>query len=149
MKTFKQYLDEGHSYRQAQWDDYDVVPSAANALEALNSMVGSVGQMEVLNPELAVRRLQTEMAKFGYNFDLTDFDRSGTTKFPVKYGSGSFEVDRDTNTYGEFKEDDGISKHIEGGISLMVTVTPSANGKHMVEAEIVRNLEDTDFGEDS
>ena len=57
MKTFKQYLDEGHSYRQAQWDDYDVVPSAANALEALNSMVGSVGQMEVLNPELAVRRL--------------------------------------------------------------------------------------------
>ena len=31
----------------------------------------------------------------------------------------------------------------------MVTVTPTSNGKHMVEAEIVRNLDDTDFGEDS
>ena len=143
MKTFKQYLDEGHGYRQAQWDDYDVVPSAENAIEALNSMVGSVGNMEVLNPELAVRRLQTEMAKFGYNFDLVGMDKSGTTKFPVKYGSGSFEVNRDNNSYGEFQEDDGISKHIEGGISLMVTVTPTSGGKSIVEAEIVRNL-DTD-----
>ena len=80
MKTFKQYLDEGHGYRQAQWDDYDVVPSAENAIEALNSMVGSVGNMEVLNPELAVRRLQTEMSKFGYNFDLVGMDKSGTTQ---------------------------------------------------------------------
>ena len=31
----------------------------------------------------------------------------------------------------------------------MVTVTPTSSGKHMVEAEIVRNLDDTDFGEDS
>tara|TARA_A100001011_G_scaffold291521_1_gene303124 strand:- start:439 stop:882 length:444 start_codon:yes stop_codon:yes gene_type:complete len=143
MKTFKQYLDEGHGYRQAQWDDYDVVPSAENAIEALNSMVGSVGQMEVLNPELAVRRVQTEMSKFGYNFDLVGMDKSGTSKFPVKYGSGSFGVNRDNNSYGEFQEDDGISKHIEGGISLMVTVTPVGNGKSMVDAEIVRNL-DTD-----
>ena len=75
MKTFKQYLDEGHGYRQAQWDDYDVIPSAENAVEALNSMVGSVGNMEVLNPELAVRRLQTEMSKFGYNFDLVGMDK--------------------------------------------------------------------------
>ena len=149
MKTFKQHLEESHGSLQSQWDDYDVIPSAENALEALNSMVGSIGQMEVLNPELAVRRLQTEMAKFGYNFDLNGLDKSGTSKFAVKYGSGSFEVDRDTNTYGEFKEDDGISKYIEGGISLMVTVTPTSSGKHMVEAEIVRNLDDTDFGEDS
>ena len=99
--------------------------------------------MEVLNPELAVRRLQTEMAKFGYNFDLVGMDKSGTTKFPVKYGSGSFGVNRDNNSYGEFQEDDGISKHIEGGISLMVTVTPTSGGKSIVEAEIVRNL-DTD-----
>ena len=113
MKTFKQYLDEGYGTLQAHWDDYDVIPSAENALEALNSMVGSIGQMEVLNPELAVRRLQTEMAKFGYNFDLSGLDKSGTSKFAVKYGSGSFEVDRDTNTYGEFKEDDGISNTLK------------------------------------
>ena len=75
MKTFKQYLDEGYGTLQAQWDDYDVIPSAENALDALNSMVGSIGQMEVLNPELAVRRLQTEMAKFGYNFDLNGLDK--------------------------------------------------------------------------
>tara|TARA_B100000902_G_scaffold178043_1_gene171365 strand:- start:1901 stop:2344 length:444 start_codon:yes stop_codon:yes gene_type:complete len=143
MKTFKQHLEESHGSLQAQWDDYDVIPSAENALEALNSMVGSVGQMEVLNPELAVRRLQTEMAKFGYNFDLSGLDKSGTSKFAVKYGSGSFGVNRDNNSYGEFQEDDGISKYIEGGISLMVTVTPTGNGKSMVDAEIVRNL-DTD-----
>ena len=132
MKTFKQHLEESHGSLQSQWDDYDVIPSK-NALEALNSMVGSIGQMEVLNPELAVRRLQTEMAKFGYNFDLNGLDKSGTSKFVVKYGSGSFGVNRDNNTYGEFQEDDGISKYIEGGISLMVTVTPTSSGKHMVE----------------
>ena len=141
MKTFKQYLDEGYGTLQAQWDDYDVIPSAENALEALNSMVGSIGQMEVLNPELAVRRLQTEMSKFGYNFDLVGMDKSGTTKFPVKYGSGTFEVNRDNNSYGEFQEDDGISKHIEGGLSLMVNVTPTGTGKSIVNAEVVRNLE--------
>ena len=59
--------------------------------------------------------------------------------FSMRHNAGAFEVNRDNNPYGEFQEDDGISKHIEGGISLMVTCTPSGAGKSMVEAEIVRN----------
>ena len=53
--------------------------------------------------------------------------------FPLKYGSGTFHVDRDENPMGEFVEEDGISNHIEGGISLMVTVTPVSHGKSTVE----------------
>ena len=75
---------------------------------------------------------------------MNNLDRSGTTMLPMRHNGGAFEVNRDNNPYGEFQEDDGISWDIDGGISLMVTVSPSNNGKSMVEAEIVRNSDMAD-----
>ena len=72
---------------------------------------------------------------------MANLDTDGTTSFPLRYGSGGFGVNYDENPYGEFQEDDGISKHIEGGLSLMVNVTPTGTGKSIVNAEVVRNLE--------
>ena len=141
MKTFKQHLSEGSRYASTQqgFDDYETSPSSLTAIEALNSFVGSVSMEDVLNPSLAVHRLQTQLHKFGYHFEMVALEKEGTTMFPLKYGSGTFHVDRDENPMGEFVEEDGISNHIEGGISLMVTVTPVSHGKSTVEAEIVRN----------
>ena len=141
MKTFKQHLEEAAKFTpaQVQWDDAEMLPNAETAIEALNSYVGSIGEQEVLNPTLAVKRLQTNLSKIGYYFEMTGLDKSGTTMFSMRHNAGAFEVNRDNNPYGEFQEDDGISKHIEGGISLMVTCAPSGAGKSMVEAEIVRN----------
>ena len=152
MKTFKEYLSETYSSGgmprfQQQWQDQDTMPSAADAIEALNSLVGQIGEQECLNPKLAVKRLRENLNRLGYDFDIGELDPSGTTSFPLRFGSGTFEVDRDENPLGEFKEGDGISDHIEGGISLMVTTVSSGNGKSMVDAEIVRNL-DNDTSEE-
>ena len=147
MKTFKQHLSEGTKFSptQMQWDGYDMFPGAENALEALNSYVGSVGAEDVLNPSLVVSRLRTDLNKLGYHFEMNALDKEGTTMFPLTFGGGAQGVSYDENPYGEMVEDDGISKHIEGGVSLMVTVTPGANGKHSVQAEIVRNRDMSDM----
>ena len=146
MKTFKQHLEEATKFTpaQVQYDDHEMLPNAETAIEALNAYVGSIGEQEVLNPTLAVKRLQTNLSKIGYYFEMMDLDKSGTTMFAMRHNAGAFEVNRDNNPYGEFQEDDGISRHIEGGISLMVTCTPSGSGKSMVEAEIVRNSDSMD-----
>ena len=65
----------------------------------------------------------------------------GTYSLPLRYGAGSFEVNRDENPYGEFKEDDGISQHIQGGVSLLIDVTHSGHGKSLMNAQIVRNVD--------
>ena len=146
MKSFKEHIKEGFfgkgapQYQQV-WDDQEAMPSAPNAIEALNSYVGQIGEHEVMNPRLALSRLKENISKLGYEFDMAGLDVDGTTSFPLKYGAGAFECNRDENPYGEFKEDDGISKHIEGGISLMVTVTPTGTGKSIVNAEVVRNMD--------
>ena len=57
----------------------------------------------------------------------------------LSFGGGTFEVNRDENPYGEFKESDGISDHISGGVSLVVDVMKSGDGKSLMNAQLVRN----------
>ena len=146
MKSFKEHINEGFfakgapQYQQV-WNDQDAMPSAPDAIEALNSFVGQIGEVECMNPKLALSRLKENISKLGYEFDIAGLDVDGTTSFPLKYGAGGFQTNYDENPYGEFQEDDGISKHIEGGLSIMVTVTPTGTGKSIVNAEVVRNQE--------
>jgi len=146
MKSFKEHLNEGYfakgapQYQQV-YSDQDAMPSAPEAIEVLNSFVGQIGEHEVMNPKLALSRLKENISKLGYEFDMSGLDTDGTSSFPLKYGSGCAGVSYDENPYGEMYEDDGISKHIEGGLSLMVTVTPTGTGKSIVNAEVVRNTE--------
>ena len=147
MKTFKEYVSEGFSNAgmpviQQQWSDNDALPSAETAVEALNALVGAIGDHEYMNPRIAFKNLEENLQKLGYHFDMPTIDGGeGQYSTPLRYGSGTFEVNREENPYGEFTEGDGISEHIEGGISLVVTVTPVGNGKSIISPEILRNAD--------
>ena len=142
MKTFKEHLSEHSSGYTQQWQDQDVMPSAATAIEALNSFIGQMAEQEYLNPKVGIEKLQSNLEKFGYYFEAPILDGGeGSYSLPLRYGAGTFEVNRDENPYGEFQEDDGISQHIQGGISLVIGVTKSSNGKSLMNAQIVRNVD--------
>ena len=147
MKTFKEHISEAFSSGgmpvvQRQWQDQDVIPSAATAIEALNSYIGAIGEHEYMNPRVAFERIQENLSKLGYHFDMPTIDGGmGSYSLPVRYGSGTFELDVSENPYGDFKEGDGISDHIPGGVSLLITVSPVGGGKSMVDAELVRNAD--------
>tara|TARA_B100001996_G_C18434362_1_gene505842 strand:+ start:131 stop:610 length:480 start_codon:yes stop_codon:yes gene_type:complete len=141
MKTFKEHLAEhsGGAFKR-QWDDQDTMPSAQHALEALNSLVGQVAEHEYLNPKVGIEILGSQLGKLGYHFEAPTLDGGeGQYSMPLSYGAGTFEADRSENPYGEFKEGDGISDHIEGGVSLVIDVMKSGDGKSLMNAQIVRN----------
>ena len=145
MKTFKEHITEAFSTGgmpvvHQQWQDQDAMPSAETAIEALNAFVGAIGEHEYMNPKLAVKKIQENLSRLGYHFDIPTIDAAGGEySTPLSFGAGSFEVNRDENPLGEFTEGDGISNHIPGGISLVVNVTPLGNGKSLVSPEIRRN----------
>ena len=147
MKTFKEYVSEGFSNAgmpviQQQWSDNDALPSAETAVEALNAFVGAIGSHEYMNPRIAFKKLEENLQKLGYHFDMPTIDSGeGEYSLPLRYGSGTFNASYDENPYGEYKESDGISEHIQGGISLVVSVSPIGSGKSIVSPEIVRNAD--------
>ena len=147
MKTFKEHITEAFSsggmpVMQQQWTDNDALPSAETAVEALNSFVGSIGDHEYMNPRIAFKQLEENLQKLGYHFEMPTIDSGeGNYSMPLRYGSGTFSTTYDENPYGEFTESDGISEHIEGGISLVVSVAPIGNGKSLVSPEILRSAD--------
>ena len=147
MKTFKEYVTEGFSdgglpVIQQQWSDNDALPSAETAVEALNAFVGAIGDHEYMNPRIAFKNLEENLQKLGYHFDMPTIDGGeGQYSVPLRYGNGTFRANYDENPYGEYQETDGISEHIQGGISLVVTVTPIGNGKSLVSPEILKNAD--------
>ena len=147
MKTFKEYVSEGFSNAgmpviQQQWTDNDALPSAETAVEALNAFVGAIGDHEYMNPRIAFKKLEENLQKLGYHFEMPTIDGGeGEYSLPLRYGSGTFNATYDENPYGEFTESDGISEHIQGGISLVVSVSPIGNGKSLVSPEIRKNTD--------
>ena len=147
MKTFKEYVIEGFSdgglpVIQQQWSDNDALPAAETAVEALNAFVGAIGDHEYMNPRIAFKNLEENLQKLGYHFDMPTIDGGeGQYSVPLRYGNGTFRANYDENPYGEYQETDGISEHIQGGISLVVTVTPIGNGKSLVSPEILKNAD--------
>ena len=147
MKTFKEYVTEGFSdgglpVIQQQWSDNDALPSSETAVEELNAFVGAIGDHEYMNPSIAFKKLEENLQKLGYHFEMPTIDGGdGNFSLPLRYGSGTFRANYDENPYGEYQETDGISEHIQGGISLVVTVTPVGNGKSLVSPEILKNAD--------
>mgnify|MGYP001578992793 FL=1 len=147
MKTFKEYVSESFSSGgmptvQQQWSDNDALPSAETAVEALNAFVGAIGDHEYMNPRIAFKQLEENLQKLGYHFEMPTIDGGdGDYSMPLRYGNGTFKASYDENPYGEFTESDGISEHIQGGVSLVVTVTPVGNGKSIVSPEIRKNTD--------
>ena len=54
MKTFKEHLSEHSGVFSRQWMDQDTIPSAATAIEALNSLIGQLAEQEFLNPQVGI-----------------------------------------------------------------------------------------------
>ena len=107
--------------------------------EPLLSNIKSVIQR---SKKVGIEKLQSGLGKLGYHFEAPTLDGGdGEYSMPLSYGSGTFQADYDENSYGEFKEGDGISDHIEGGVSLKIEVMKSGTGKSIMTAEIVRNAE--------
>ena len=142
MKTFKEHLTEHSGHFSRQWLDQDTMPSAPHAIEALNSLIGQMAEQEYLNPQVGIEKLQSGLGKLGYHFESPTLDGGeGQYSMPLSFGAGTFEADRSENPYGEFKEGDGISDHIEGGVSLSIDVMASGDGKSLMNAQIVRNTD--------
>jgi len=140
MKTFREHLTEHGGVFKRQWMDQDTMPSAAHALEALNSLIGQMAEQEYLNPQIGIEKLQSGLGKLGYHFEAPTLDGGdGNYSLPLSYGAGTFEANRSENPYGEFKAGDGISDHIQGGVSLSIDVKASGDGKSLMNAQIVRN----------
>ena len=143
MKTFKEHLTEHSGHFSRQWLDQDTIPSAATAIEALNSLIGQMGEQEYLNPQVGIEKLQSGLGKLGYHFESPTLDGGdGNYSLPLSYGAGTVHAcDTTMNPYGEYTESDGISDHIEGGVSLSIDVSKSGNGKSLMNAQIVRNTD--------
>ena len=142
MKTFKEHLTEHSGAFKREWMDQDTMPSAPHAIEALNSLIGQMAEQEYLNPQVGIEKLQSGLGKLGYHFESPTLDGGeGQYSMPLSFGAGTFEADRSENPYGEFKEGDGISDHIEGGVSLQIDVMSSGNGKSLMNAQLVRNTD--------
>ena len=122
--------------------DQDTLPSASHAIEALNSLIGQMAEQEYLNPQIGIEKLQSGLGKLGYHFEAPTLDGGdGNYSLPLSNGAGTFELNMDQNPYGDFKEGDGISDHIQGGVSLSIDVMASGDGKSLMNAQIVRNTE--------
>ena len=67
--------------------------------------------------------------------------KDGYFKIDGDLEKGEFVFQHCISCHGEFAEGDGISEHIQGGISLVVTVTPVGNGKSLVSPEILKNAD--------
>ena len=143
MKTFREHLSEHSGVFKRQWMDQDTIPSAAHALEALNSLIGQMAEQEYLNPQVGIEKLQTGLGKLGYHFESPTLDGGdGNYSMPLSYGAGVVDAsDTTMNPYGDYTESDGISDHIEGGVSLSIDVSKSGNGKSLMNAQIVRNAD--------
>ena len=140
MKTFREHLTEHGGVFKRQWMDQDTMPSAAHALEALNSLIGQMAEQEYLNPQIGIEKLQSGLGKLGYHFEAPTLDGGdGNYSLPLSYGAGTFENDMSQNPYGEFKAGDGISDHIQGGVSLAIDVMASGDGKSLMNAQMVGN----------
>ena len=140
MKTFKQYLGEERPYKISGYEDHEAKPGAEEAVEALNSIVGAIGEMDVMNPKLAVKRVKEDIARLGYQCEYVDIDPNGQTIIPLR-GTDIFNVHYNDSAEGTFESTDSATEAIPGGISLMILSTPTGTGKYSVTAEVVRNSE--------
>ena len=123
MKTFKEYVSEGFSNAgmpvvQQQWSDNDALPSAETAVEALNAFVGAIGDHEYMNPKIAFKKLEENLQKLGYHFDMPTIDGGvGEYSLPLRYGNGTFEAfirfkDGKVDAYGRLDDFDS-TRHKE------------------------------------
>lgn len=102
----------------------------------------NVDEASLVKIKIWLESHRKQLGKLGYHFEAPTLDGGdGEYSMPLSYGSGTFNADYSENSYGEFKESDGISDHIEGGVSLQIDVMSTGTGKSIMNAQVVRNAD--------
>ena len=109
-----------------------------DVLKRLNAIVGQIGNHEYLVAEHAIERLRGSLNKIGLSFPATPTmeGSSGTFDLPLERFGGRFGKDLDT-PHTEFMNDDGISHHREGGLSLNLTYEMTDTNQCKLRAKIM------------
>ena len=100
-------------------------------LNRINAFLDAFSRKEYIDPKLNITGLD-----FEFNAK-TCFNEEGQNVFPVTRFGGTFGKSLDT-PHNEFETTDGISEYNDGkGFSLVIDITPTANGVMKLNAKLV------------
>jgi len=109
-------------------------------LNRINAFLDAFSRKEYIDPKGALAMLRAKLNITGLDFDFnkgTCFNDEGQNVFPVTRFGGTFGKSP-TTPHDEFETTDGISEYNDGkGFSLVVDVTPTANGVMKLNAKLV------------
>ena len=109
-------------------------------LNRINAFLDAFSRKEYIDPKGALAMLRAKLNITGLDFEFnakTCYNEEGQNVFPVTRFGGTFGKSLDT-PFDEFETTDGISEYNDGkGFSLVVDVTPTANGVMKLNAKLV------------
>ena len=109
-------------------------------LNRINAFLDAFSRKEYIDPKGALAMLRAKLNITGLDFDFnkgTCFNDEGQNVFPVTRFGGAFGKSP-TTPHDEFDNTDGISEYNGGkGFSLVIDITPTANGVMKLNAKLV------------
>ena len=109
-------------------------------LNRINAFLDAFSRKEYIDPKGALAMLRAKLNITGLDFEFnkgTSFNEEGQNVFPVTRFGGTFGKSLDT-PHDEFETTDGISEYNDGkGFSLVIDITPTANGVMKLNAKLV------------
>tara|TARA_R110000796_G_scaffold6771_1_gene23699 strand:+ start:2911 stop:3447 length:537 start_codon:yes stop_codon:yes gene_type:complete len=109
-------------------------------LSRINAFLDAFSRKEYIDPKGALAMLRAKLNITGLDFDFnkgTCFNDEGQNVFPVTRFGGAFGKSP-TTPHDEFDNTDGISEYNGGkGFSLVIDITPTANGVMKLNAKLV------------
>jgi hypothetical protein len=140
MKQFKNFIAEGQPEIPNE-PTYGRNPSNGylndDVIKKLNAIVGRIFEDDQFDPNNRLQLMRNSLMKIGLTFDqyppMTEM--KGNFDLPLTLFGGRFGKDVDT-PHNEFLQDDGISKDIEGGLSLNVNYEMTETNQCRIRAQI-------------
>ena len=150
MRTFKQHIKESGYKGDAagvgtQGMENSVEDGKIGAhnienpevLEKVNAFVGSIADMEYINPEHAISELREKLSRVGLSFGNVSLEGdNGTVTVEVKQFGGRYGKDIDSKPE-DVINDDGISHRKEGGLKIEFKYEKLSNNTSKVYAKLI------------
>ena len=150
MRTFKQHIKESGYKGDAagvgtQGMENSVEDGKIGAhnienpevLEKVNAFVGSIADMEYINPEHAISELREKLSRVGLSFGNVSLEGdNGTVAVEVKQFGGRYGKDIDSKPE-DVINDDGISHRKEGGLKIEFKYEKLSNNTSKVYAKLI------------
>ena len=146
MKSFKQF-DEAYTDRFAHTSAEDDNKHLSNVfdekvIQRLNGYVGSIADREYLQPEAAIKQLNTRLGTVGLNFaePKVDSDKGNATvevtQFGGRYGKTSDNSNGPMSQGKEIEDGDGVSHKKDGGLKIEFNWEKQENNQFKVFANL-------------